>query len=241
MGRVTFTSKPGYGQGIGTAALWTIALAALAVSIVSGVRIVGTLSADGTSGPASVEERIIDDALAAIQLDPNNVQARWQLSLALSTIGDHRRAKTEAENAIAIDSQSVESFYALGVAFRGLGDLERAEKSFVKAGSLPGSFGEIYREIYYDLGEIRMEDGRYAEAVEAFRGALANGPEATYVVIALADAYLKAGDTERAIEEYLAVLSYDRDNVVAMQTLRDLGVSDAEIEAAKVVDAHPVQ
>jgi len=219
------------------ALLWLAIIAALGASLFAGVRIVTALTTE-QAGPMSAEERIIEDALLAIQQDPNNVQARWQLSLALSTIGDHQQAKTEAEQAVELDSQSVEGFYALGVAYRGLGDTERAEKALIKAGSIPGSVGEVYREIFFELGEIRMAAGRYDEAVEAFEGALANGPEATYVVIALADAYMKAGDANRAKEEYLAVLGYDNDNETALAALRQLGATDAEIEAARDVDGH---
>jgi len=234
---MVYTSRPGYGRGVIVALLVLAIVAALGASLFAGVRIVSALTAD-QAGPASAEERIIEDALLAIQQDPNNVQARWQLSLALSTVGDYQQAKTEAEQAVEIDPQSVEGFYALGVAYRGLDDAERAEKALVKAGSIPGSIGDVYREIFFELGEVRMAAERYDEAVAAFEGALANGPEATYVVVALADAYLKAGDTDRAKEEYLAVLGYDNNNDTALAALRQLGATDAEIEAARDVDGH---
>ncbi len=237
MGKLTFTTRPGYGPGLALTAVRVALVAAFAVTVFGGVRVVGALTSEPT-GPASAEERIIDDALRVIKQDPTNVQARWQLSLALSTIGDYRQAHSEAEQAVELDGRSVEAFYALGVAYRGLGDLDRAEKAFGKAGSIPGSLGDVYREVYYDLGEVRMELGRYEEAVDAFERALASGPEATYVVIALADAHRKVGNTDRAIEEYLAVLGYDIENETALAALRELGVSESEIEAAKDVDGH---
>lgn len=214
-------------------------VALLAVSGVASYRIItGLVTAREGAAPQSMEERVVRDAYEAVRQDPANATARWRLSVALSTIGDHRKALESAEEAVRLNPQMVEPYYALGLAYKGLQDFERAEKALAKAASLPGSIGEIYREIYYDLGEVRTQQGDVEGAVTAFEAALANGPEATYVVIALAEAYQAAGNLERAREEYLAALSYDPVNEMVEQRLLDLGVSEEDIEAARNPVAH---
>ncbi|MBI5232028.1 MAG: tetratricopeptide repeat protein [Coriobacteriales bacterium] len=239
MSQLSYTARPRYGTG------WARLLYVMALIVLIGVSLftvgrvfLGARADKATTGPRSVEERLLQDAYEAVSQDPASAKARWELSLALSTVGDHEGARKEAENAVRADKGSVEPYYALGIAYRGLGDLERAEKALVKAASLPGSFGETYREVYYDLGELRMKREDYKGAVEAFESALGNGPEATYVVVSLADAYQRSGNKKRAKEEYLAVLGYDPENVRAAEALESMGVSDAEIEKARNPIAH---
>lgn len=217
-----------------------LALALLAVIAFSAFQIVQGLTRNPSEGPRSEEERIVQDAMAAVQQDPKSAEARWRLSVALSTVKDYQRAFAEAEQAVKLNAKAPEPFYALGLAYRGLGDKDRAIKAFEKAGSIPGAFSDVYREIFFDLGETLTEAGRHKEAVKAFQNALVNGPEATYVVLALADAYKKTGDVKRAKVEYLAVLGYDPTNEQAMKAVKELGATDKEIEAAKKpVDHQP--
>ncbi len=220
--------------------LFGLVLAALIViTALNSVRIVTGLRADVAGrGARSTEERYLQDALAAVKQDPNSLQARWQLSIALSTVGEYSRAQAEAEQAVKLDEESVEAFYALGVAYRGLRDNVRAEKALAKSAGFPGSHSEIYREVYYELGEVRSELGDAQGAVTAFQGALGNGPEATYIVVRLAQAYLDVGETERAKEEFLAVLGYDPENEIAETALLEMGVGRDEIDAARDPIAH---
>lgn len=239
MSKLDYSAPPKLGTG------WVLAgarLASVVLLVVTGFFAIQAVSAltggSSAAGPRSAEERILEDAYAAVNQNPQSVHARWQLSLALSTVGQYSQAKSEAETAVKIDPQSVEAFYALGIAFRGLGDSERAIKSFEKGGSLPGSVTEIYRELFYDLGELLSETGRHDEAVAAFGSALASGPEATYVVIRLAEEYVTVGDTDKAKTEYLAALGYNPDNMQIEAALRELGATDEEIEDARNPLAH---
>lgn len=239
MSPLEYSSRPRFGRGWLGALVRLGVAATLVITIASAVRVVQALRGpDQERGPRSTEERLLEDALEAVRQDPANVKARWQLSLALSTVGSHEQARTEAEEAVKLDKESVEAFYALGVAYRGLGDVTRAEKALVKATSLPGSFSDTYREAYFELGEVRTELDKHEEAAAAYESALANGPEATYVVVALADALVRAGNVERAKEEYLAVMGYDPANEQVERALRDLGVSAEEIDQARDPVAH---
>lgn len=239
MSPLTYASKPRFGAGWKRAAYGFAVVGLVAVSLTFGFRLLGVLTGDASAqGPRSTEERLFEDAVAAVNADPESVRARWELALALSTVGDFSRAKLEAEQAVKLDPESVEAFYCLGLAYRGLGDLERAEKALAKSAALPNSVADVYREVFFELGEVRRELGDSEGAVAAFESALANGPEATYVVIALADAYREVGNDDRAIAEYIAVLGYDPENERAESALRELGVAESEIEQARIPYAH---
>lgn len=233
MSSLQYSSQPKLGRSWVGFVGRLLAVALVGLAVFSGFRIFQGLTRPAASGPQSAEERIIQDAMAAVEQNPKDAEARWRLSVALSTVKDYKRAFAEAEQAVRLDSKKAECFYALGLAYRGLGDRDRAIKAFKKGVSIPGSFGEIYREMFYDLGQTLTETGRHKEAVEAYKGALVSGPEATYVVIALADAFRKSGDIPRAKREYLAVLGYDPTNTQAEKALRELKVPQKEIDAAK--------
>lgn len=231
MSSLEYSSRPRFGRSwIGVTGR-LIGVALVGVIGLSAFQLVQTLNED-TSSPRSEEERIVQDALAAVEQDPNNAEARWRLSIAYSTVKDYQRAFDEAEQSVRLNRKAPEPFYALGLAYKGLGDDERAIKAYQKAASIPGSYGDIYREIYYDLGQTLSDTGRHKEAVKAYQSALANGPEATYVVIALARAYDKAGDKKSAKHEFLAALSYDPTNQSVLDSAKALGATQQEIETA---------
>lgn len=238
MSALTYTKRPRLGPGWTRLAFAVAALTLVAASIWFGARIIGTLGQAPGKAPETIEERLVRDAYEAVKQSPKSALAHWQLSLALSTIGDYQRALTEAENSVRLDPKAVEPYYVLGVAYRGLKDTARAEKAFAKAAATPGAFGDVYREVFFDLGQVRMELKDYKGAVKAFTDALDNGPEATYVALALADAAHKAGDDKLAKEEYLAVLGYDPENKEAEKALKSMGVSEDEIAAARNPIAH---
>lgn len=238
MGELTYKRNPGFGPGLGAVLFALAGAALLSLSLYYGIRIFSDVKRMSVGAPASVEERVLSDALAAASQSPESPEAQWRLSIALSNIGDFRSAAESAEKAIKLDPKLTEPYYALGLAYKGLGDLERAEKAFAKASETPGSHNEVYREAFFDLGLVRTELDDHEGAVKAFEAALANGPEATYVVVALAGAYENAGNMTRAIEEYLAVLGYDPTNQESVEALKRLGVSDKKIEAAKNPIAH---
>lgn len=239
MSNLAYAQRPRFGQGWPRAVVTLLVVGLIAVCAWSVYRIATGLAATTSGAPAaSVEERIVSDALEAVQQNPSSAEAHWRLSIALSTIGDFAKASTEAEGAILLDKSKVEPYYALGVAYRGLKDPARAEKAFVKAASVDGATGDVYKDVFYDLGQVRLELGDSEGAVKAFESALANGPEATYIVVALADSYRQTGNVKRAKEEYLAVLGYDPSNAEAAKALKELGVSEAIMDQARKPIAH---
>lgn len=179
---------------------------------------------DKPTGPRTAVEREIMDAEAAAKSSPTSVKARITLSLAYSRAGRYNDAIEEASVAIKLDGSNATAYYALGVARSRQGDTEEAINAFNKCVKLQTGMADVNQQAYYELGEIYMKERKYKEAVEAYKGALSNGPEATYVVIALARAYEKVGNRQEAITEYRAILDYDPTNQEAKDALTRLGV-----------------
>lgn len=176
------------------------------------------------AGPRTAVEREIMDAEASVKSSPTSVKARITLSLSYSRAGRYNDAVEEASIAVKLDGNNATAYYALGVARARQGDAKEAINAFDKCLKLKTGMAEVNQQAYYELGEIYMQQKKYKEAVEAYKGSLANGPEATYVVIALAQAYEKVGNRQEAITEYRAILDYDPANQEAKDALTRLGV-----------------
>ncbi|MDI6716169.1 MAG: tetratricopeptide repeat protein [Actinomycetota bacterium] len=174
--------------------------------------------------PRTEVEREIMDAEAAVKSSPTSVKARIMLSLAYSRAGRYNEAIEEASIAVKLDNNNATAYYALGVARSRAGDTEEAIAALNKCVKLNTGLADVYQQAYYELGEIYMREGKYKDAIKAYYGALSEGPEATYVVIALARAYEKAGETKNAIEQYRSILDYDPTNQEAKDALVRLGV-----------------
>jgi tetratricopeptide (TPR) repeat protein len=190
---------------------------------VAAMFVVKVALVDKPEGPRTAVEREFMDAEAAVKSDPTSVKARIKLSLAYSRAGRYNDAVEEASIAAKLDKSSATAYYALGIARSRQGDDEQAIAAFKRAVSLQTGTNEVYQQAYYELGEIYMRQKKYKDAVTVYKGALGNGPEATYVVISLAQAHEKAGDLKGAIGEYRAVLDYDPDNREAKEALVRLG------------------
>ncbi len=197
------------------------------VVLAIGVAVIFVIKAaliDKPTGPRTEVEREIMDAEAAVKSDPTSAKARIALSLAYSRVGRYNNAVEEASVAAKLEKDNANAYYALGIARKRQGDYEQAIMAFKKAVGLNTTTNDIYQQAFYELGEVYTDQKNYKEAVRAYEGALANGPEATYVVIALARAYEKAGELKSAIEQYRAVLDYDPTSQEAKDALVRLGV-----------------
>ncbi len=200
-----------------------ILLALLAI----GVAVVLVIKAsffDQPMVPRTAAERDIMDAEAAVNADPLSEKARVALSLAYAKVGRYNEAIEQADVAIRLDKASARAFYARGVAKSRTGDFRGAVDDLKRAIDLKTGNNELNQQAFFELGEVYMRQRNYKEAIKAYSGAVGNGPEATYATMALANAYEKAGDIKRAVEQYKIVLDYDPTNEDAERALIRLGV-----------------
>ncbi|MBW6468644.1 MAG: tetratricopeptide repeat protein [Coriobacteriia bacterium] len=172
--------------------------------LLAGVGLAYVLTLD--RAPSTLVEAVYADALAKVEAEPDDYEARIELAKALGAAGQYRKAVTQLEIAAELSPEDPEPHTLMGVIYRMAGDTDKAIAAHEKAVTLPDGMGDVYLESYYELGQLYVDEGEYDKAVEAFEQALVQGPELVYVAVALADAYEKAGDIEAAYEEYVRIL-----------------------------------
>lgn len=172
--------------------------------------------------PRTALERQLYDALAVIEKNPKNAKARMKLGMVYLKAGRYNDALSELNLAVKLDPKDPEIYYGLGVAARKTGDIPKAIEAQKRATKLEGTVSDIYREAYYELGQIYYDKKDYKKAVDNFLMAVRNGPEAIYVISALARSYDKAGNINKAIQEYNTYLEYDPGNKKIIKELNRL-------------------
>lgn len=202
-----------------------MAILILAIVVVGGLTIKAMLEPERSNEPRTALERDYMDAKAAVKANPKSAKARLQLGIVLASMGRYDDSINELKQAMRLDPKNREAHYAMGLVYKDKGDEEKAidylEKAIkLHADEFPGS---IYSEAYYDMGQIYYEQKKYDKAIEAFEKAEMGNPTASDVVLALAEAYEKAGRKQDAISAYRGVLRLDSENKEAKDGLKRLG------------------
>lgn len=178
----------------------------------------------GTSAtPRTSLEQAYLDALTVVKKNPNNAKARFKLGMAYAAASRYNDALTELNTAVKLDPKDPEIYYGLGYVARRTDDTSKAIEALQRAVKLEGAEAGLYREAYYELGDIYYQQKNYKAAVSAFEKSASMGPETTYVLIALANAYEKTGDKAKAIDTYKLILAYAPDYKQAKDALKRLG------------------
>src|SRR5271157_1711977 len=101
----------------------------------------------------------------AVQLDPNNAQWQYNLSLALAKLGDREGQKTALERALEIDPNVAATHNDLGLLCLSEQNLESAEKEFRAALEINPKFAEAQN----NLGVVYSKQRKDSEALALFR------------------------------------------------------------------------
>jgi tetratricopeptide (TPR) repeat protein len=140
-------------------------------------------------------------ALAALAVRPQSAGVYCSLAWNLQDRGDWRGALAAAERAIEINPNYSEGYVERGLALRGKKDLPGAAAALKRAIELEPGPGWAR----YCLGEVFQQQGRYAEAEQAYLGAIQAQPASSsaYALLAWLLATCpddKARDGKRALE-----------------------------------------
>ena len=132
---------------------------------------------------------------AALVLDPNAWQTRYNLALALIENHQSSRAVDELHTLIAQRSDSAVAHNALGLALQDLGQPDAAAGEFKTALGIDPHFDLAS----YNLGQLLSSQKEYSAAIHYLKLALADSPApapelAFNIKIALAAAYSQTGD-----------------------------------------------
>ena len=153
-----------------------------------------------------------------LELEPESAAAHHNLGVTYYQLQDLRSAVDEFEKALEIDPDDPDTHYQLGAAFLTLalsgGDpsapadpelLDQATTELEAALELR----ENMPEALIGLGNVRLQEGAYGEAIEMLEQAIESVPESREAHYALAGALAQSGDVEGACETYERFLALD--------------------------------
>ena len=163
---------------------------------------------------------------AAVEAKPKEFRAQWHLAEALLATGDAAQAEPHFQAAVELDGKSAAAQLGFGRALAKQNRLSEAAEHFRKASELDSSFNDALLELasLYEqghqpdeaiaiyqkfpgnagaeerLGELLIENKRFAEAIPYLEKAVARDPTAANR-LALATAYRMNKETAKSIEQ----------------------------------------
>lgn len=160
---------------------------------------------------------------------------------------DFRAAAEHLEAALAAVPEASRLHVPLAMAYRGLGDRAKAEEHLGKAGSvglrapdplLDGVAAlRVGERVAVMRGRVAAQAGRYQDAIQEFRRALAARPESVEARVNLGSTLALAGDRAGAIENLREALRLDPANATAHFNLGSLLADGSPEEARSHLEA----
>ena len=166
------------------------------------------------------------DALQqALALEPATTAAKALLGqVALARQNFQEGVKLLAA-ALAEKPEANRLHYSLGLAYRGLGDRVKAEEHLAKAGAVGVTPADPLLDalsalrtgerVHIARGRTAFRAGRWADAAEQFRKAVAARPESVEARVNLGSALVQTGDAEGAVAQFREALRLDPNNATA--------------------------
>jgi tetratricopeptide (TPR) repeat protein len=184
---------------------------------------------------------------------PAGAAARSLLGQAALARRDFKAAVEHLEAALAAVPEANRLHYPLALAYRGLGDRTRAESHLAQAGQVGLKPPDPWLDAVTNLrvgertavmrGRVAAQAGRYADAAQEFRRALAAQPDSVEARVNLGSVLALSGDRAGATEQLREALKRDPANVTAHFNLGSLLMEGAPGEARShletVVAARP--
>jgi len=132
----------------------------------------------------------------AVEVDPDNPEARNALGATLSALGDFERAVEQFRAAIAADNQFVEGHYNLARALSELGRFDEALAEFKATAQIdPG-----YALAYMGAGDVFAAGSAVDLAIESYQRAINADPNLMAAYMRLASIYVSTGEYNRGID-----------------------------------------
>jgi len=183
----------------------------------------------------------------AAAMPATNAAARSLLGQAALARRDFKTAVEHLEAALAAVPAANRLHYPLALAYRGLGDRAQAEEHLARAGQVGLKAPDPLLDGVADLrlgervaltrGRVAAQAGRYADAAQEFRKALAARPESVEARVNLGSVLASAGDRDGAAEQLREALRLDPSNVTAHFNLGSLLAGSAPAEARPHLEA----
>ncbi len=153
-------------------------------------------------------EDAIREHQAALESDPNNVQAHINLISLYGQAGDAAAAKQHFETAIKLAPNRPDAWYDYGVLLFREQKYEEAEQAFRRALSINPNYAEAHN----NLGAIYEIEHRIEEATAEFRAAIADRPDYPLARFHLARILVNQEKYDEAIQQLQRALQPEDEN-----------------------------
>ena len=177
-------------------------------------------------------DEAIDSYRAAIECNPQMVNARLRLGQLLCDLGKHEEAIQQLLAVQRLNPLQPMARVSLGDALRAQGRLDDAIEHYRAASELNAKLGVPFAR----LGEAYLEKDLLAEAIEALKTAVRVDPQLFDPQVDLGRAYLRLGQYQEAIEMFQAAIALDDRE----PRVREL-LAEAEAHAAQAGELPPSQ
>jgi tetratricopeptide (TPR) repeat protein len=151
----------------------------------------------------------------AVQLDPNNAQWHYNLSLALAKLGDKEGEKGALEKALKLDPNLATAHNDLGFVYLSEGKMNEAEREFRAALEIDPRFAEAQN----NLGVVYNQQGKDSEASTLFRQATESDPTYTRAFVNLGLLMARQGNFPAAKEQIQQALKVSPNDAGALTAL----------------------
>ena len=184
-------------------------------------------------GNLQLRQNRIDEAQAAFEvalaIDPSIAAARYGLGQVALSRRDYAGAVEHFSSVLTKVPDANRVHYALALAFRGLGQIEQAQAHLALQGAVGVRASDPIVDGLADLvrgarlsvlnGRLAFEAGRYAEAAEAFRKAVAAEPDSIPARVNLGSALGRLKEVDGALGQFREALELDPSNRAALYNL----------------------
>ncbi len=133
----------------------------------------------------------------AIEVNPRDARARYNLALAQQYLGDSETAIAGYRRAIDLDPELIEAYINLGNLYGELGMQEESLETFQQALELDPEDDELY----LNVGDAYRLQNLYQDAIQAYRQALILNPDNTLAADNLRDVRERVNNQLRRIME----------------------------------------
>ncbi len=152
----------------------------------------------------SMADRTVAAAEAAVEADPNDIQARDHLAAAYVSAKRYEEGITQFTEALQIDATDRAALLGRGIAYTEVDQLDAAAADFQKFidGNGTGEFAKTDPQLehaYYQLGVVQLQQGQAAKAAATLQQALAIDAGDADALYSLGVALDQTGDSKLAV------------------------------------------
>jgi protein O-GlcNAc transferase len=184
-----------------------------------------------------VVDHQIQSIEALVRDNPTNPDLRVAAASAYLEGGLADQAIQQSQQALTINPNNQDALTVLSQAYRKAGDLQGAINALTQVVGLNkdnplAKIDPHLERVYYDLGTLYTEQGKYAEAISSLKLALGIDKTDADAHFALGMAYQDQNDHSNAAQEFQEAIRYIPDFVEAFQ-----GLEKSETALGKAVEA----